>query len=79
MNIVIEGRDRFRLHDLTEGRSFQTGDVTPLDDADDPAEPETVLRAEELFGRLRSSRRAMSRCPTPTRSSCPTSWPRASS
>ena len=53
MNIVIEGRDRFRLHDLTEGRSFQTGDVTPLDDMDDPAEPETVSRAEELFGRLR--------------------------
>ncbi len=53
MNIVIEGRDRFRLHDLTEGRSFQTGDVTPFDDTDDPAEPETVSRAEELFGRLR--------------------------
>jgi Lon protease-like protein len=53
MNIVIEGRERFRLLDLTSGRSFQTGDVTPLDDADDPAEPETVSRAEELFGRLR--------------------------
>jgi Lon protease-like protein len=53
LNVVIEGRERFRLVDLTSGRSFQTGDVTPLDDADDPAEPETVLRAEELFGRLR--------------------------
>ena len=53
MNIVIEGRERFRLIDLTSGRSFQTGDVAPLRDADDPAEPETVLRAEELFGRLR--------------------------
>ena len=53
LNVVIEGRERFRLLDLTSGRSFQTGDVTPLDDADDPAEPETVLRAEELFGRLR--------------------------
>ena len=53
MNIVIEGRERFRLLDLTSGRSFQTGDVTPFDDADDPAEPETVLRAEELFDRLR--------------------------
>jgi Lon protease-like protein len=53
MNIVIEGRERFRLLDLTSGRNFQTGDVTPLDDADDPAEPETVSRAEELFGRLR--------------------------
>jgi len=53
MNIVIEGRERFRLLDLTSGRSFQTGDVAPFDDADDPAEPETVLRAEELFDRLR--------------------------
>jgi Lon protease-like protein len=53
LNIVVEGRGRFRLLDLTSGRSFQTGDVTALDDADDPAEPETVLRAEELFGRLR--------------------------
>jgi ATP-dependent Lon protease len=53
LNIVVEGRERFRLLDLTSGKSFQTGDVTPLDDADDPAEPETVLRAEELFGRLR--------------------------
>jgi len=53
MNIVIEGRERFKLLDLTSGRSFQTGDVIPLDDADDPAEPETVSRAEELFGRLR--------------------------
>jgi Lon protease-like protein len=53
LNVVIEGRERFRLLDLTSGRSFQTGGVTPLADADDPAEPETVLRAEELFGRLR--------------------------
>jgi Lon protease-like protein len=53
LNVVIEGRERFRLLDLTSGRSFQTGDVTPVDDADDPAEAETVLRAEELFGRLR--------------------------
>jgi Lon protease-like protein len=53
MNIVIEGRERFKLLDLTSGRSFQTGDVIPLDDADDPAEPDTVTRAEELFGRLR--------------------------
>jgi Lon protease-like protein len=53
MNIVIEGRDRFRVLDLTSGRSFQTGEVSPLDDADDPAEPETVERSRALFGRLR--------------------------
>ena len=29
MNILVEGRERFRLIDLTSGRSFQTGDVDP--------------------------------------------------
>ena len=27
MNVVVEGRERFRLVSLTEGRSFQTGEV----------------------------------------------------
>src|SRR5919206_2064326 len=32
MNIVVEGRDRFRLLDLTTGRSFTTGVVEPVED-----------------------------------------------
>jgi Lon protease-like protein len=53
MNIMVEGRERFRLSQLTSGRSFQTGEVTPVADTDDPAEPGSVERARALFGRLR--------------------------
>ena len=53
MNIVIEGRDRFRLDELTSGRSFHTGEVTPVLDSDDPAEEGAVERARALFTRLR--------------------------
>ena len=52
MNIVVEGRDRFRLVRLTEGRSFQTAETAPFEDADDVAPSETVDRARELFHRL---------------------------
>lgn len=52
MNIVVEGRDRFRLLELTEGRSFQTGTVEPLVDLDDPADPDDVTRGIRLFARL---------------------------
>jgi ATP-dependent Lon protease len=53
MNVVIEGRDRFRLLELTSGRSFNTGAVSPVVDGDDPAEPDSVERALGLFDRLR--------------------------
>jgi Lon protease-like protein len=52
MNVVVEGRDRFRLVELTEGRSFLTGDVEPVDDDDDPPSGRDVERALELFRRL---------------------------
>ena len=53
MNVLVEGRDRFKLLELTSGRSFRTGDVAPVVDEDDPAEDRSVERALELFGRLR--------------------------
>ena len=52
MNIVVEGRERFRLLELTEGRSFQTAEIAPVEDADDVPPVETVERARALFGRL---------------------------
>ena len=52
MNIIIEGRERFRVLRLTRGRSFQTAETAPLEDADDHAPPELVERARALFGRL---------------------------
>ena len=53
MNIVVEGRDRFRLLELTSGRSFNTGSVAAVDDGDDPAEADSLERALGLFDRLR--------------------------
>ena len=52
MNIVVEGRDRFRLLELTKGRSFQTGVVEPVEDEDVPVPPETISRALEVFREL---------------------------
>jgi ATP-dependent Lon protease len=44
LNIVVEGGDRFRLLELTDGRSFHTGTVVP-----DPAD---VTRGIGLFAQL---------------------------
>jgi Lon protease-like protein len=52
MNIVVEGRERFRLLELTDGRSFQTGVVEPIDDESDLADPKDTEHALELFHRL---------------------------
>jgi Lon protease-like protein len=41
LNVVVEGRERFRLVELTEGRAFQTAEVVDIDDVgDDPTEAE---------------------------------------
>jgi Lon protease-like protein len=53
MNILVEGGERFRLVELTRGRSFHTGEVEPVVDADDPADPDDVERALALFNRLK--------------------------
>lgn len=52
LNIVAEGRQRFRLVELTEGRSFQTGLVEPIEDEPDAADPKDAEHALELFHRL---------------------------
>jgi ATP-dependent Lon protease len=52
LNILVEGGERFRLLELTEGRSFVTGLVEPVDDQHDPAEPADIERALALFARL---------------------------
>jgi Lon protease-like protein len=52
MNVVVEGRDRFRLLELTSGRVYQTGEVEPVADDPEPAEADDVERALEMFRRL---------------------------
>ncbi len=52
MNIAVEGGARFRLVELTEGRSFQTGEVEPYEDEDDDRDDETAERAFALYRRL---------------------------
>ena len=52
LNIVVEGGERFRLLQLTEGRSFQTGLVEPVEDEVDAADPEDADHALNLFHRL---------------------------
>ncbi len=53
MNVLVEGGSRFRLEELTTGRSFHTAIVSPLEDEDDPAEQKSIDRAFHQFGRLR--------------------------
>ena len=53
MDILVEGRSRFRLLELTTGRGFQTGEVSPVEDEKDPSDSESIARAIGLFDRLR--------------------------
>ena len=55
MNIVIEGQERFRLLELTSGRSFATAVVENIVDEDEPYDDADAERALELFGRLAES------------------------
>ena len=53
LNIVVEGRERFRLVELTRGRSFQTAEIERVGDDEDAPEERDVERALEQFARLR--------------------------
>jgi Lon protease-like protein len=52
LNIVVEGGARFRLLELTEGRSYTTARVETVDDQHDPADPADIERSIALFTRL---------------------------
>jgi Lon protease-like protein len=49
MNIVVEGGERFRLLELTHGRSFQTGLVEDVLDDDEPVDDDEAGRALKVF------------------------------
>lgn len=52
LNVVVEGRERFRLLELTGGRSFKTAVVEPVADEPEPPDPAAAERALELFREL---------------------------
>jgi Lon protease-like protein len=52
LNVVVEGGERFRILELTSGRTFQTAEVEPVDDKDEPPDDEDVARAIELYREL---------------------------
>jgi Lon protease-like protein len=52
LNVVVEGTARFRLLELTSGRSFQTGRVAPVDDLDSEATDEERRAAAEALARV---------------------------
>jgi ATP-dependent Lon protease len=52
LNVVVEGGGRFRLGELTEGRSFHTGTIEPISDLDDPPSLDDVKRGVGLFSKL---------------------------
>jgi Lon protease-like protein len=49
LDIVARGSQRFRVVELTSGRSFQTAVVEPVADRADPASQEQIDRALETF------------------------------
>src|SRR4051812_30401607 len=52
VNVVVEGRERFRVVRRTEGRSFDTAEVELVPDEPDPAEPGAIERSLHLYRRL---------------------------
>ena len=55
LNVVVEGRDRFRLVELTEGRSFATAEVDDLADQDEQPTDEEQACLLEAYGRVVSA------------------------
>ncbi|HEY6962081.1 MAG TPA: LON peptidase substrate-binding domain-containing protein [Gaiellaceae bacterium] len=72
MNIAVEGGQRFRLLELTRGRSFQTGVVEDVADEDDPPDDADVERALAVFRELAEA--AESDVDIPERASADLDW-----
>jgi Lon protease-like protein len=52
LDVLVEGRERFRLLELTDGRTFQTGEVEPVADLEHGADPVEVERSLVLLRRV---------------------------
>jgi ATP-dependent Lon protease len=52
MNVLVEGHERFRLAHETEGRSFRTAEIEPLEDEDETPSDAEIEEAMAVFRRL---------------------------
>ena len=52
LTILVEGGMRFRVEDLTRGRSFMTAEISEVEDDPGDVDPETALRAAGAFRAL---------------------------
>ena len=52
LNVLVEGRERFRIVDETDGRIYRTATIESVEDDHDPPSSDDVDRALEVFGRL---------------------------
>jgi Lon protease-like protein len=52
MNILIEGGQRFRITEWTDGRAFPTAEIEPLEDDDAAPDPKAADEALAVFRKL---------------------------
>jgi ATP-dependent Lon protease len=52
MNVLVEGRERFRILELTEGRTFRTAEVEPVEDDDEAPTKAELEHTLEAFRQL---------------------------
>lgn len=55
LNVLVQGGERFRVVELTRGRSFQTANVEAIGDERDGPSDDAVERGLRLFRRLREA------------------------
>ena len=55
MHIVVEGRERFRVLEVYDDRSFATGTTEPVRDENDPPDREDVEAVLDVFVRLQQT------------------------
>jgi len=53
LNVLVEGRERFRLVELTKGRTFHTAEIERVGDDEDAPDDGDVERALEQFAQLK--------------------------
>jgi ATP-dependent Lon protease len=76
LNILVEGGERFRVEELTRGRSFMTAEIVEVDDDPSVAEEELTARAIGSFRALAAL--AGAEAPEPDESSSQLSFELAS-